>query len=121
MDTVIKILGIVFVAVAIVYFIKPTIVNRIFEFFKKGSRVYLAAPIRLALAIVFLVGAGKCKQPWVIIVLGILLLLSAILVLVLGPKKLRPMIEWFQKKSNLFARLMALIILAIGVVIILCA
>lgn len=121
MDDVIKIIGIVFVAIAVVYILKPGVMNRLFEFFKKGNRLYLAAPIRLALAVVFLVGAGECKQSWVIIAVGILLLISAILILVLGPKKLRPMIEWFQKQTELLHRAMALIVLAIGVVIIISA
>ena len=121
MDLVVKIIGIVFVAIAVVYILKPGVMNGLFEFFKKGNRLYLAAPIRLALAVVFLVGAGECKQPWVIIVLGIILLISGMLVLVLGPKKLRPIIDWFQKQSEILHRAMALIVLAIGVVIILSA
>lgn len=121
MRTVIQIIGIVFVAIAIVYILKPGVMNRLFEFFKKGSRLYVAAPIRLGLAIVFLVGAGECKKTWVIIAIGILLLISGILVLVLGPKKLRPVIEWFQKQTELLHRAIALIVLAIGVVIIISA
>jgi uncharacterized protein YjeT (DUF2065 family) len=121
MDNVIKIIGIVFVAIAIVYILKPDVMNRLFEFFKKGNRLYVAAPIRLGLAVVFLVGAGECKNKWVIIAIGILLLISGILVLVLGPNKLRPMIEWFQKQSGVLHRAMALIVLAIGVVIIISA
>jgi uncharacterized protein YjeT (DUF2065 family) len=121
MDLVIKIIGIVIVAIGVVYILKPGVMNRLFEFFKKGSRLYLAAPVRLALAVVFLVGAGECKQFWVILALGILFLISGILVFVLGPKKLRPMIEWFQKQSEFLHRAMALIVLAVGVVIIICA
>ncbi len=121
MDNVIKIIGIVFVAIAIVYILKPDVMNRLFEFFKKGNRLYLAAPIRLALGVVFLLGARECKQFWVILAIGILLLISGTLVLVLGPNKLRPMIEWFQKQSGVLHRAMALIVLAIGVVIIISA
>lgn len=121
MDLVVKIIGIVFVGIAIVYILKPDVMNRLFEFFKKGNRLYLAAPIRLALGVVFLIGARECNQFWVIFVLGILLLISGTLVLVLGPKKLVPIIEWFQKQSGVLHRAMALIVLAIGVVIIISA
>ena len=121
MDNVIKIIGIVFVAIAIVYILKPDVMKRLFEFFKKGNRLYVAAPVRLALGVVFLLGARECKQFWVILAIGILLLISGTLVLVLGPNKLRPMIEWFQKQSGVLLRAMALIVLAIGVVIIISA
>lgn len=121
MAIVIQILGIVIVAIAIVYILKPGVINRMIEFFKKGNRLYIAAPVRLAFAVVFIFGASKCKQPWVILVFGILLLISGILILVLGPNKLRPMIEWWQKQSAVFLRAMALIALAFGVIIIICA
>ncbi len=121
MSTVIKIIGIVIVAIAIVYILKPGVMNRLFEFFKKGNRLYVAAPIRLCLAVVFLIGARECKQFWVIFVLGILLLISGILVLVLGPRKLVPIIEWFQGQSEILQRVVALIVLAVGVVIIISA
>jgi hypothetical protein len=121
MSTIIQIIGIVIVAIGIVYVLKPSVMKRLFEFFKKGNRLYIAAPIRLALAIVFLVGADQCKQSWVIIVIGILFLLSAILVLVLGPRKLRPVIEWLQGQSEILQRVIALIVLAVGVIIIISA
>lgn len=121
MSIAIRIIGIVIVAIGIVYVLKPSVMKRLFEFFKKGNRLYVAAPIRLGLAVVFLMGARECKQFWVIFVLGILLLISGILVLVLGPKKLGPMIEWFQGQSEILQRVIALIVLAVGVVIIISA
>jgi len=121
MDLVIKIIGIVFVAIAVVYILKPGVMKRLFEFFKKGNRLYIAVPIRLGLGVVFLLGARECKHFWPVFAFGILFLISGMLVLVLGPNKLRPMIEWWQKQSDLLARAMALIVLAIGVVIIICA
>jgi uncharacterized protein YjeT (DUF2065 family) len=121
MSTAIQIIGIVIVAIGIVYILKPSVMNRLFEFFKKGNRLYVAAPIRLCLAVVFLLGARECKQPWVIFAFGILLLISGILVLVLGPRKLVPVIEWFRKQSEILQRVVALIVLAVGVVIIISA
>ncbi len=121
MSTAIKIIGLVIVAIGIVYILKPGVMKRIFEFLKKGNRLYVAAPIRLALAVVFLIGARECGHFWAIFVLGILFLISAILVLVLGPRKLVPMIEWFQGQSEILQRIVALIVLAVGVIIIISA
>ncbi len=121
MSTAIRIIGIVIVAIGVVYILKPSVMKGIFGFFKKGNRLYAAAPIRLGLGVIFLLGARECKQFWVIMVLGILLLISGILVLLLGPKKLVPMIEWFQGQSEFLQRVVALIVLAVGVVIIISA
>ena len=118
---VIKILGLVIVAIGIVYIIKPSVMNRIIEFFKKGKRLYIAAPLRLALAVVFLLGARECRYFWVIFALGILFLITGILVLVLGPKKLTPMLEWWLKQPTLLLRLIALITVVFGVIIIISA
>jgi hypothetical protein len=121
MDIVIKIVGLVIAAVGIVYIIKPNVMNRIIEFFKKGKHLYIAAPVRLAFAVVFLVGARECRYSWVIFAFGILFLITGILVLVLGPKKLTPILEWWLKQPILLLRLMALIAVAIGIVIIISA
>ena len=53
MNNVIKIIGIVFVVIAIVYFLRPDVMKWLMEFFKQGKRLYFAGLIRFALAIVF--------------------------------------------------------------------
>ena len=121
MSTAIRIIGIAIVAIGIVYILKPSVMKGLFDFFKKGNRLYVAAPIRLTLGVVFLMGARECRQFWVIMAIGILLLISGILVLVLGPRKLVPIIEWFQGQSEILQRVIALIVLAVGVVIIISA
>jgi uncharacterized protein YjeT (DUF2065 family) len=118
MELVIQIIGIVFVLVAIVYFLKPDALKGIMEFFKQGKRIYLAGLIRLALAIVFLLAARQCGLPWVIVVFGILFLISGILIFLLGPEKCKAVIDWYQKQSLLLLRIIALVMLAIGAVII---
>ena len=91
------------------------------EFFKQGKRIYLAAPIRLALAVVFLLAATKCNKPKVIGALGILLIISGLLVLIIPLEKIKSYIGWWQKQSLLILRLAALITLVFGAVIIYCA
>jgi len=118
MATVIKIIGIIIVSIAIVFLVKPTVMKLIIQFFKKGIRVYLAGLIRLALAVVFLLGARECGKTWVILVFGILFLISGLLVFMLGPAKIGPLLDWYQKQSLILSRLMAVFILAIGAIII---
>ena len=121
MDTVIKIIGIVIVAISVVLLVKPDVMKRLLEFFKKGKRLYIPGLVRLALAVVFFVSARECDITWVIVVLGILFLLSALLIFVLGPEKLRPMMEWYQKQSLTLLRIIAVIPLVIGAIVIYCA
>jgi uncharacterized protein YjeT (DUF2065 family) len=118
MDIVIQSLGIVFVLVGIVYLLRPDVMKWLMEFFKQGKRMYFAGLIRFALAIVFLVGARECKRFWVIFAFGILFIISGLLVFIIPLEKIKAYIGWWQKKSPLLLRLMALIALAIGAVII---
>jgi len=118
MDTVVKVVGIVFVLTGIVYLLKPDVMKRLMEFFKKGKRIYFAGLIRFALAIVFLLAARECDITWVIVAFGILFLIGGLLIFILGPGKIRAIIEWWQRQPVWLLRVIALIFLAIGAVIV---
>jgi uncharacterized protein YjeT (DUF2065 family) len=118
MDIVIQSLGIVIVAVGVVYLLRPDVMKWLMGFFKQGKRIYFAGLIRLALAVIFLLGARECKYFWVIFAFGILFLIGGVLIFILGPQKLRRILDWYQKQSVLLLRVLAVIALAIGAVII---
>jgi len=121
MDIVVKIIGIFFVAIAIVFLLKPTVMNQLMEFFKKGIRIYFVGLLRLALAVIFLLGARECRQFWIVFAFGILFLISGLLIFVLGPVKTKSIIQWYQRQPVMLHRVMAVMVLAIGIVIILSA
>ena len=118
MDSVVKIVGIVIVVIAVLSLLKPDMTKHILNFFKQGKRLYLAGLARLILAVVFLLAARECDITWVIVVFGILFLISALSIFMIGAEKLKPMLDWFQNKSTLFIRFMAVIILILGAIII---
>ena len=118
MDIVVKIVGIVFILIAIVYLLKPDVLKRMMEFFKHGKRMYFAGLMRFALAVIFLLGARECDITWVIVVFGILFLISGLLVFTIGLEKLKSMIDWYLKQSALLLRVVAAIALALGAVIV---
>ena len=118
MDIVIRSLVIVIVVVGIVYLLRPDVMKWLIEFLKQGKRIYFAGLIRLALAVIFLLGARECKHFWVIFAFGILFLIGGVLIFILGPEKLRRILDWYQKQSVLLLRVLAVLALAIGAVII---
>ena len=121
MKDVIRLVGVICVAVGILYMVRPGVLRRMMEFFKKGSRIYLAGVIRLVLAVAFLVGAEHCRHKWVIVGFGICFLISGLLVFILGAKRLTAIIDWFGKRSALLLRCLGLVVLAVGAVICYCA
>jgi hypothetical protein len=117
MSLVIKILGILFACIGLLELLKPLLINKLLDFFKYGNRIYLVAVLRFIFAVIFLLAARECRVPWLVIVFGVLLLISGALVLIIGPDRLRPMIDWFQKQT-LFARAMGLVTIVIGAILI---
>lgn len=118
MEIIVKIVGILIVLIGIVFLLKPGVMKRLMEFIKKGKRVYFAGVIRFTLAIIFLLGASECSQKWIIAAFGILFLISGLLIFILGPEKIRKILEWYQKQPALIFRVIAVIVLACGAVIV---
>jgi len=118
MDIVIKSLGILFCIIGIVYLLRPDIMKWLMEFFKQGKRIYFSGVVRFALAIVFLASARECKYPWVIFAFGLLFIIGGLLIFALGPEKIRRMLEWYQKQPILIFRVIAVIVLVVGLIII---
>ncbi|UCC99125.1 MAG: hypothetical protein JSW66_04410 [Phycisphaerales bacterium] len=118
MHIVIKSLGVLFVLMGIAYLLRPRIIKRLMEFFKEGKRIYFAGLLRFALAIVFFVGARECRSFWVIFACGIIFLLGGSLIFALGPEKIRRMLDWYVQQSMLIFRVIALIVLAFGLIVV---
>ncbi|MFC1677396.1 DUF2065 family protein [Planctomycetota bacterium] len=117
MNLAIKIIGGCIAFMGILYLIKPDIMKKVIEFFKKGKRVYLAAILRFALAITFLVGATQCRIPWGIIAFGIVFIISGLLIFMLRAEKIKGILDWYSKQPNLILRFLGLIVSAIGLLI----
>ena len=118
MDTIIKAIGTVIVAMGLIYLIKPRILRMVLRFFARGWWLYFAALVRFALAVVFLLGARECDVSWVIIMFGLIFLLSGLLIFVLGLEKAREIINWYLEQSSLTLRVVAAIALCVGLIIV---
>jgi hypothetical protein len=118
MDILVKIVGIVIVLMAVLYIAHPGVMLRLMEFFKKGYRIYLAAIVRLALGVVFLLGARECSVTWLIATFGILFLLGGLLIPLLGRKRTTAILDYYGKRPLWLLRVLALVALVIGLLII---
>lgn len=114
----VNIIGIVLVLIAVGYFLKPDGFKSLIEFYKKGERIYLAALVRFALGVVFLLAARECSKPVVISVLGIAFLIGGMTIVIVGPEKVNKIIGWYQNRSKIFSRFMALLLFAFGILIV---
>jgi hypothetical protein len=118
MNIIIKILGVLFILLGVGFIIKPQVIQRLFKFIRKGKRIYMAALLRLVLAVVFLLGAGACRIEWIVAVVGIIFLLSGLLIFIISPEKIRQVLEWLENKPAILFRFLSLVVIAVGAVVI---
>jgi uncharacterized protein YjeT (DUF2065 family) len=82
--------------------------------------VYISrqAIVRFALAIVFFLGARQCGVKWVIVLFGLIFLLSGLLIFMLGLEKAKAIINWYQEQPKFLLRVVATIVLGVGLIIV---
>ena len=119
MDLAIKSLGMVITLMGVAYLFRPDLIKRLMNFFKKSKRIYLPGVLRLALAVVFFLGARECRHPWVIFASGIIFLAGGLLIFTLGAERIRRLLDWYETQPMLVFRVIALIVLTFGAIIIL--
>jgi uncharacterized protein YjeT (DUF2065 family) len=117
----IKSIGMLIALMGIVYLLRPDIIKKLMKFFGKGKRIYFSGILRLALSVVFLVGARECRYFTIILASGIIFLVGGLLIFLLGPEKIRKILDWYQEQPALIFRIIAVIVLVFGVIIILSA
>jgi hypothetical protein len=118
MQMIIKVIGTAIFCIGLVYLIKPGLFRSIIGFFAKGKRLYLAAIARFALAIIFIMGARHCGIKWIIVMFGLIFLLSGLLIFMMGLEKAKGIISWYQKQPSFVYRVIAIIVLSIGLIIV---
>jgi mannose/fructose/N-acetylgalactosamine-specific phosphotransferase system component IIC len=78
--------------------IKPQWMKRVMDFFVVGRRFWLGAAAKVAIGIIFLVFARECREPGIIIAIGVIIVVSNLFVLTLEPEKVHRMMAYFQKQ-----------------------
>ena len=118
METVIRIIGTVIAVIGLVYMVRPQIMRTMTRFFTKGSRLYIAAIVRFALAIIFIMGARHCGRTWIIILFGLIFLISGLLIFMMGLSRAKVILRWFLEQPKFVARVAAGIVIAVGLIIV---
>jgi len=110
----VRLIGIVIVAVGITFLLSPKLYRRYMAFWEQGRRLYAGAILGILIGVVLLLAASGCRLVGVVLMLGILCLVEDIIIFALGREKMKSMLKWWQGRSLLVLRLIALIIIAVG-------
>jgi uncharacterized protein YjeT (DUF2065 family) len=114
----VRLFGILIVGFGIIFLIDPKAMKAYIAFWEPKKRLRIGAIISFLAGIIFLSAAAQAKLPGVIVTLGIVSLIKGVLLFLLGPEKIKSMMNWWSQKSDSFIRRYALFALAVGMLII---
>ncbi|MCM8771347.1 MAG: hypothetical protein NC936_05760 [Candidatus Omnitrophica bacterium] len=113
----VKIIGILSVALGAVILLNPKAMKQLIIFWNQGNRLYVAAILRILVGVIFLLAASQCRVRILIIVLGIVVIVKGIFIFILGLERVKSMLGWWQQRSFAIFRLLGLLALVLGAII----
>jgi len=114
----VRVLGVLIVGMGVAFLLKPKLYKQYVSFWQPGKRLYLGAILAILFGVVFLLAVTQCRLRGVILALGILCLVKGVMLFTLGREKIESILKWYQERSLLVLRLIALIAIAFGALLI---
>jgi hypothetical protein len=114
----VKAIGIFMTSVGVIVLFAPDFMRGMVSYWRQGNRIYAGGLLRALFGAIFLLSVPQAKSARVIYILGILMLLHSLFIFVQGVQKTKAMLEQWGKRPNSLLRLIAILILAIGALII---
>ncbi|MDH5662792.1 MAG: hypothetical protein OEY92_07330 [Elusimicrobiota bacterium] len=113
----VKLVGMIAVAMGIVFLLSPKMMRQLMVFCQKGRRPYMMGLLRILIGVIFLLAASQSRIVWVIVTIGILALLGGITIFILGLERFKSMLRWWHGRPLPVLRLIALLAIGFGVLI----
>lgn len=110
--------GIVIATLGVVGLISPDTYVRLGLFWETPPGLYIVAAIQLIIGLVLIRAAPISRSPLALGALGVIALIEAVFVPLLGHGRIHAVAHWWEHQSPSFLRLWGLLELAIGVLII---
>ena len=114
----VKFLGILMVCIGAINMVNPAPMRKMLAFWRQGKRIYVGGLLRIFFGAIFLLSYQYAKIPGVICTLGILMVLGGLTIFILGPNRIKVMLDWWARKPNSILRLIAVFILLVGALVI---
>jgi uncharacterized protein YjeT (DUF2065 family) len=118
MISLVKLVGLLIMALGLAIFASPSFAQKIFDFIKEGKRIYYAGVIRTAVGLILFLCASQSRVPLTAIALGLMFLVSGIVVFAADPEKLKALIGFYSEMPGLVIRLLGLVAAAFGILIV---
>jgi hypothetical protein len=118
MALIVLLFGLLAAAIGVAGLVQPRCIVAIAQLWQGSTRFWIAILVRLVLGIVFLVVAPACRLPLLVQVIGAISIVAAVVILVLGQRRLDEFIEWWLTRPPAVIRCSAAFALAFGLLMI---
>ncbi len=118
---VIRVLGFAVGGLTAAFLVRPEWMLPIVHYLKRGRNVYWAGLVQLVLGGIFVLGRNSCKEPEIIAFLGLLMLLETIMIFLFGPRRMAPILAWYELQPRTTLRVMFLLLLGIWILVVMSA
>ena len=113
----IKLFGVLVMALGLAIFASPQFTQKIFDFIKEGKRIYYAGIIRSGIGLIILISSSHSAVPLAAIALGLMFLVSGIVVFASDPEELKVFISHYVELPEMIMRLLGLVAASFGILI----
>ncbi|MFH1888919.1 MAG: hypothetical protein ABH806_02380 [Candidatus Omnitrophota bacterium] len=114
MAILVKLLGIIILALGVVFLINPDMVKKYMLFWTKGRMIYAGAAVAALIGMVLLIAASQCRLAWFVSLMGIVSIIKGAYIFAFGQKSLTSMMNWWIEKPTLALRFVGLFELMLG-------
>ena len=118
MSVIVSILGILTATIGFMGVAQPRRIVSLVEYWDGPTRFRLAVVVRLVLGVFLLVASPDCRLPTVVSVLGIIAIVAALAILIVGQQRLDSFIGWWLTRPAAVIRVSALFAIAFGVLLV---
>jgi uncharacterized protein YjeT (DUF2065 family) len=112
-----KLIGVLVTVLGLAIFASPQFTQKIFDFFKKGKRIYYAGVIRTVIGLVLFICASQSSVPLAAIALGLMFLVSGIAVFAADTEKIKAFMAAYGEMPGLVLRLLGPVAASFGILI----
>lgn len=121
MRTAILVVGWLIVVEGVLFLIWPSLLGLFVRFFKNTFWMYVLSLVRIALGILFLLGAAQARVTVVIAGFAIFLLIAAAAGLIMKRQMYDTIALWWQERKLMTVRITAAFVILLGAVLVYCA
>lgn len=106
--------GWLIVAGSFALLVAPGMMRKILAEFPKRHWIALAVSLRILIGILLIIAAPGTRAPMFVQIIGVIAIVAALFLALLGPARLQRFVEWFLRKPDRMFRCWSLFGLAFG-------